>query len=496
METEIAHLTNFEYDLCILGAGPAGYAAAMRAHDLGKRVALVERASVGGAGVHRGALSSKTLWHLANDYSRLSKRDRGYVCNDVSVQFADVRGCVDEATTEREALDLFQLDKLQTPDPRGAFVHHVRGSAQFVNADTIEVRCAQGNVRQLRAAHYLIATGSRPRIPDNIVVDGTYVMTSDQIESQPDFPESLVIVGAGVIGCEYATIFANFGKTKISIIDRQPRILPFEDADVAAVVAARFEALGVCIHREAKLTSLAVVDGHVEYGVEGANGEVETHRVARALVSIGRVPNVEDLNLPAAGIVLDARGGVQVQGTQTSNPKVHAAGDVTADVALVNIAELEGRFAVESMFGLTPKPLVYEALSAIMFLAPEVASCGLNEQMAKKKGIPYRVGVVHNQLVARNIAMRATDGFIKLLAEREAPHRILGLRVVGPQAASTVQGVAFLIERGGTLDDIEHCIHPHPAIPEGVQECARLLLGRSRYKADVFGESLLRVGEG
>jgi dihydrolipoamide dehydrogenase len=148
------------------------------------------------------------------------------------------------------------------------------------------------------------------------------------------------------------------------------------------------------------------------------------------------------------------------------------------------------------MFGLAPAPLRYEALSAIMFLAPEVASVGLNEQQAKQAGVPYRVGAVGNALINRAIAMRETRGFIKLLASRDTPGKILGMRVVGPQASSTIQGIAFLIDQGASLEDIETCVHPHPAITEGVQECARLLLGRSLHKVEVFGSSLLRRAEG
>jgi dihydrolipoamide dehydrogenase len=165
---------------------------------------------------------------------------------------------------------------------------------------------------------------------------------------------------------------------------------------------------------------------------------------------------------------------------------------VTMDIALVNIAELEGRFAVESMFNESPRPIHYEALSAIMFLRPEVASVGLNELQARARGVPYRVAVIGNRLVSRNIAMRSTRGFVKLLAARDSS-AILGLRVVGPQASSTIQGIAFLIHVGAKLEDLDHCVHPHPAIPEAVQECARMLLGRSVLKAEVFGdEGLMR----
>ncbi len=485
------------WDLCVLGAGPGGYAAAMRAHDLGKRVVIVERGQVGGAGIHAGALSSKTMWHLSNDYACAARADRGYhSVGGLEVSYPSVIESVRTAVSERRSLLDRQLAHLAIPSANGGIVTLVRGSARFTSPTTVEVKRHDGGVESIEATNFVIATGSRPRVPDGIPVDGEYVVTSDQIESFPSFPESMVIVGAGVVGCEYATIFANYGKTKIHIIDRQPRILPFEDEDVAEEVASSFESMGVVIHRASRLETLKVADGKVEYVITNAEGKLETIRVERALVSVGRIPNTVDLGLEAAGVKLDKSGGITVENTRSSVPHIYAAGDTTMDIALVNVAELEGRYAVESMFGLAPRPIRYEALSAIMFLKPEVASVGLNEIKAREQKIPYRVGVVANRLISRNIAMRETHGFIKVLAS-PGTHRILGLRVVGPEASSTIQGIAFLIDQEATLEDIDHCVHPHPAITEGVQECARMLLGRSVMKVDVFGlEGLLRCGAG
>jgi dihydrolipoamide dehydrogenase len=169
---------------------------------------------------------------------------------------------------------------------------------------------------------------------------------------------------------------------------------------------------------------------------------------------------------------------------------VWAAGDVSADVMLANVAELEGRHAVEDMFGLAPPPICYEAQSAIYFFRPEVAAVGLNEQLCAARQQPYRAATVRLGLVRRAVAMRATDGFVKLLATPDG--KLLGLRVVGPQASSCIQGVALLIERGGSLADLDQCLHPHPAVTEGVQECARLLLGTSAFAPEAFPE-LVRV---
>lgn len=484
-------------DVCVIGAGPAGFAAAMRAHDLGKRVIVVERGDCGGAGIHAGALSSKSMWHLANDYATAARTDRGYRANNgLDVSYPDMIESVRTAVAERRALLERQLSRLATPSPNGGVVTLIRGDARFVSPHAVEIKRHDGSVDKIEAKNFVIATGSRPRVPDGIDVDGDLVVTSDQIESFPSFPESMVIVGAGVVGCEYATIFASYGRTRIKLIDRQPRILPFEDEDVAEEVASSFESMGVVIHRASKLESLEVKDGKVEYVVTGADGKAQTLRVERALVSVGRISNTRDLGLEAAGVKLEKNGSIEVDNTRSAAPHIYAAGDATMDIALVNVAELEGRYAVESMFGLEPRRIHYEALSAIMFLKPEVASVGLNELKARQQKIPYRVGVVANRLVGRNIAMRETHGFVKLLAAPDT-HRILGLRVVGPEASSAIQGIAFLIDQEATLEDIDRCVHPHPAITEGVQECARMLLGRSVMKVDVFGcEGMLRCGEG
>lgn len=490
-------MATHEVDLCVLGAGPAGFAGAMRAHDLGKRVALVERGMVGGTGLRAGVLASKTMWHLANDFATTSRRDRGYVVSSVSLSFREVIGTVEQAIAERQRVFEHQLARLAAPSPKGGVVTTLRGEARVVGPGRVEVRRGDGSADLVQAANVLVATGSRPRVPPGVDVDGERILTSDHVESLADFPESLVILGAGVVGCEYATVFANFGRTRVRILDRQARILPFEDADVAEIVTQGFRDAGVHVHRSSKLESLRVDGDSVEYVVTDQAGASVAHRVERALVSVGRVPNTDHLGLVEAGVALEPGGGVAVDGARSRTaPWLWAAGDVTADVALANVAELEARHAVEAMFGLAPAPIHYEALSAIMFLCPEVASCGLGEQAATKAGIPYRYAKIDNRLVGRNVAMRATRGFVKLLAERDS-ERLLGLRVVGPQASSTIQGVAFLIERGGTLSEIDHTVHPHPAMPEGVQECARMLLGRSVLKPEVFAdEGLLAVGAG
>jgi dihydrolipoamide dehydrogenase len=485
------------FDLAVIGAGPAGVAGAIRATDLGKRVALVDGGPLGGAGIHDGALSSKTLWHLAGDYVRASRRDRGYDGRGLGLAWSEVRAQVEAACGEAEALIRRQLDALApgVRGPRLGSVERIAGRARFVAPNALDVATADGT-RRVEATHFLVATGSRPRVPPGISVDGARIVTSDQVERLTELPGRLAIVGAGVVGCEYATIFAHLGRTAVELFDRQSRILPFEDDDVSAVVAARFAAIGVLVHRQARLASATVIGDEVELVWTDCEGAEQRRRYDRVLIATGRAPATAGLGLDAAGIDVDAGGGIVTEtgtSTQTRAAHVWAAGDCTPDLMLANLAELEARHAVEDMYGLCPPPIVYAAQSAIYFLSPEVAAVGLDEQGAKKHGVPYRAAVVANALNRRNLAMRATDGFVKLLARKDG--RLLGLRVVGPQAGTCIQGVALLIGRGGTLDDVERCVHPHPAVTEGVLEAARLLLGRSIYKPDAMG-GLCRVIDG
>lgn len=430
------------------------------------------------------------------DFVRARRTDRGWHGGALELAWAEVAAQVRTACEEAWHTADRQLAHLANPSPDGGIVDRFQGKGRFVARHTVAIDDGQGGeARTVVADYFLVAVGSKPRTLPGIDVDGERILTSDHIEHGATLPASLGIIGAGVVGCEYATIFAGFGATAVELFDRGPRILPFEDADVSAEIAASFVRSGIHIHAQAKLEAL-VADGD---GVRlkarfGDGGEVFERRLSRALLAVGRVPALDGLGLEHAGVEL-AKGGVACVGPglcRTSASHVWAAGDVSADVMLANVAEQEGRHAVEDMFGLAPSPICYEAQSAIYFFRPEVAAVGLNEQLCATRKQPYRAAVVRLALLRRAIAMRATDGFVKLLAAPDG--KLLGLRVVGPQASSCIQGVALLIEQGGKLADLDQCLHPHPAVTEGVQECARLLLGTSAYAPAAFPD-LVRVIE-
>jgi dihydrolipoamide dehydrogenase len=465
-----------KFDLIVIGAGPSGYAAAMRALDFKKKVLLVEKNRLGGAGVTNGALSSKTWWELSREASSFRKNLKRYNIKAPGISYKEIQSEVRRAVSERMTL----LDEhMQVLKNSNALSYKV-GTAKLITQHEVEI--TRGHEREVVQGDFIIlATGSVPRHVPELPIDEKIVMTSEGIENMDDFPESMVIVGAGVIGCEYATIFSGFGKTKVHLIDKGDRILPFEDDDVVRVIERNMENNGVLIHRNSRLVRMEIKNGRVEYELEYNDGSKDIFNVEKALVSIGRTPNYEDLWDDKVGIHISKRG-IEDNDTQTNVSNIFAVGDITADISLVNVGELEGRYAVERIFGNPDRKLVYENISTIMFLSPEVAGVGLNETHALEKGIDYRVVTLDYSCIPRAIAKRNTQGFIKLLVTNDEHMKILGVKIIGNNASSAIQAVALLISMNKGIEELAECVHPHPSITEGIQECVRMLLGKSMFK--------------
>jgi dihydrolipoamide dehydrogenase len=472
------------YDLCVIGGGPAGYAGAMRAIDFGKKVLLVEKDKVGGAGLYNGALWSKTMWEYSMRIHQVRLDTGG---SDASMHA--MKKVASEAVFERK----FQMTchlKLLEEETQQKLFNHEKGYGRLLDAHTVEVTKPNGQTKLYKVDHVLIATGSRPRKLPHLPIDENIVVTSDGIQNWEHLPESLVIVGAGVIGCEFATIFSNLGKTKVCLIDKAPRILPFEDQDVSETVTENFEKNGVLIHKGSSLNKMEIRNNKVWYELKYDDGRTEEHIVEKALIAVGRVPNLENIGLEQAGVKLTDRGFIEEVDTQTSVPHIYAAGDVCGSMALVNIGEREGRHAVVKMFRGHVAPLTYRNISTIMFLNPEVAAVGMGEQEAIQKGIAVKVAKVDYSCIARAIAMRRTNGFFKIIVSNDDEMKVLGMRAVGEHASSAIQAVALLIYMNKGIEELALMMHPHPSIIEGIQEAMRMLLGKSIYKSSVFKDKL------
>jgi dihydrolipoamide dehydrogenase len=473
-----------KFDLVVIGAGPSGYAAAMRSLDFKKKTLIVEKDKVGGAGVTNGALSSKTWWELSRETASFRNNLKRFNLKAPSVVYKEIQGEVLRAVEERKGM-LEEHMQLMKESCFTDLLSFKKGKARLLSQNEIQIDTGEGPPEVVWADFIILATGSRPRHLPDLPIDEKIVMTSDGIESMEDFPESMVIVGAGVIGCEYATIFSGFGKTKVSLIDKGSRILPFEDDDVVRVIERNMENSGILVHRNSHLIRMEIKNGRVEYELEYDDGTKGTFNVAKALVAVGRIPNYEELWDKNTPIHISKRG-IEDNDTQTNISNIYAVGDITTDISLVNVGELEGRYAVEKIFGNPKRKLVYENISTIMFLNPEVAGVGLNEMQAQEKGLDYKVATLDYSCIPRAIAKRNTQGFIKLLVTNTDPMKILGVKIIGHHASSAIQAVALLIFMDEGIEELAECVHPHPSITEGVQECVRMLLGISMLKPDAL----------
>jgi dihydrolipoamide dehydrogenase len=484
MHTPFSHFEH--YDICVIGGGPSGYAAAIRALDFGKKVLLIEKDLVGGAGIFRGALSSKTLWELSRDARRLRFQDRGYKIDGMHFTFQEMMESMRQAIDTRHRQLMDQITMLQTYYRSDNF-RFAKGFGKMITPNVVEINTPT-TCERISCDYIILSTGSTPRKLPHIPIDEEIIMTSDGIHDLDEFPESMVVLGAGVIGCEFATIFSNFGATDVRLIDKADRILPFEDTDISDIITENLEANGVTIHRTASLESMTIKDSRVEYTLRYTDGSVQTYNVEKALVSVGRIANTKGIGIEEVGIELDSGGNIVAdKDGRTNIPNIFAVGDLTADICLVNVGEVEGRHVVETICNPNHgKSISYGNVSTIMFLRPEVAGVGMNEQTARQSGKPYRVAKLSYEYINRAIAMRSMRGFVKILVTDDAEMRLLGMRIVGEQSSSAIQAAALLISMNKGIAELSELIHPHPSITEGVQECVRMLLGTSIIKPQVF----------
>lgn len=479
------------FDICVIGGGPAGYAAAMRAIDFGKKVLLIEKDKVGGYGIYDGALSSKTLWELSEKVTEVNDTIVSVGRKRFELSWEEVQKTMNEAIFDRKFQYSCHIKLLQTEAENRVFFYE-RGTGTMISPNEVLIK-KEDEDKIIWADNIILATGSRPRRLANIDVDEKVIMTSDGIHHIQDYPKSLVIVGAGVIGCEFATIFSNFGKTKVYLIDRADRILPFEDEDISELVAKNLQEKGVTIHHNAQLERLVKVEGEVEYELSYPDGKKEIIRVEKALLAIGRTPNIETLGLENAGVSMSKRGvHIGDVDTRTNIPHIYAVGDVSGRIQLVNVGELEGRHAVEKIVlgDEFIEPISYDNICTIMFLRPEVAAVGMNEKMCRAKNIAHRVVKIDYSVIARAIAMRKTQGFFKIITTNDSEMKILGMRAIGEHASSAIQACALLIKMNKGIEDLAEMIHPHPSIIEGIQEGVRMLLNKSVFKSSVFRDKL------
>jgi dihydrolipoamide dehydrogenase len=394
---------------------------------------------------------------------------------------------------------VFRMQQYETA-LRAANVRVLQGHGSFIDENQLHVHNAEtGEYHAVTADYFIIATGSKPRRHPHYYTNKKSIITSDEIMSQ-DLPKSIVIIGAGVIGCEFASILANFGKTQVHIIEKADRILPMEDADISGYQQALLEAKGVIVHKECKLFDLQSIENEdgttcVHYAIQNNKTKaLQTFQVERALISIGRVPNYKGLGLENTKCkVTDGRLTTDKFGRCTPHNHIFAVGDATMDIALVNMGEYEARCAIDHIYSeRLIAPPTTENLSTIMFLDEEVAAVGYNEKQLREKGSGYLVARYGYEFVSRAVAMGDTQGFVKIIVTNDNEKRVLGVRAIGPHASSVVELASLAIRNNQSAYDLAELMTAYPAITQGFQECVRMLLNRSILKPNTFPSLVMK----
>ena len=458
----------YDYDLVVLGVGPAGEKGAAQAAYFGKRVACVEMApEPGGAAVHTGTLPSKTLRETALFLSGFRQRELYGLSVDLNRATA-----VPKLLSRKNAVVELEVARIKWNLERHG-VPLLRGAARFVDAHTAELVCDAGAPRRITGEVFLVATGSRPHHPADIPFDDEDVDDSDTILQIDRLPRTLLIVGGGVIGCEYAAMFAAMG-VAVTLVEGRARLLPFLDEEIAERLRGAMQALGVTFILGHTTTGIRRVEGRGIVTTLDSGVEIDAEKV---LASSGRSGATDGLGLEAIGVEVDKRGAVKVDADfRTSVPGIYAAGDVIGFPALASTSMEQARVAVCHAFGFTFKRQVSRLYPFGIYTIPEVGSVGLSEEAAKAAGVDTVVGRAFYRDNARGKIVGDKDGVIKLVVERSTK-KILGCHCIGERATELVHVSQTVMLLDGTIDTFIEMVFNYPTLGEMFKYAAYDALG-------------------
>ncbi len=458
-----------EFDLLILGGGPAGYVCAIRAAQLGLATAVVERDKLGGVCVNIGCIPTKALLHSA------------YVANLVAHDAKELGVEVGSVKTDY-GVAMRRSRKVSEQNSKGVEflmkkhkVTVVRGTGTLGKDRTVKVG---SDTYQAKKA-VVIATGSRVKgIPQiGLELNKTTVISSDEALFLTEVPRTLAVIGAGAVGTEFADIFNAFG-TKVTLIEALPRILPLEDAEASDTLAKSYRKRGITVHAGAKVTKATVAADRVTLELE-VGGKQETLEVEKVLMAAGRAVNTGEIGLEAAGVKLDERGFIRVDPAtlETTAPGIYAIGDVAGPPMLAHKGSREGVNVAELVAGQHPHPIRYDNVPSVTYCHPEVASIGVTEEQAKEQQLDYQVGRFPFSANGRARSTGETEGFVKIIRDRKFGE-ILGAHIVGSHASELIHELAVARENEYTVEEVDLAIHAHPTLSEAVAEAALDSMGR------------------
>jgi dihydrolipoamide dehydrogenase len=461
------------YDLIVIGTGPGGYVCAIRAAQLGQKVAVVEkRATHGGTCLNVGCIPSKALLHASELFEEAghSFAKMGIGVGTPKLDLAALMKFKDEGVDGNVKGVDFLLKKNK--------IDSVHGTGRIAGLGKVEVKGADGKTQMLETKNIVIATGSDVAKLRGVEIDGKRIVTSDQAIALDKVPQRLLVIGAGVIGLELGSVWRRLG-SQVTVVEFLDRILPGMDNEVCRLSQRILEKQGIVFKLGSKVTGVdssgAVLKATVEPAKGGAAETIETDMV---LVAIGRVPYTEGLGLDEAGVKKDNRGRVVVDGHYATSVKgIYAIGDVIAGPMLAHKAEDEGMAVAEILAGQAGH-VNYDVIPGVVYTFPEIASVGKTEEELKEAGIAYNAGKFPFTANGRAKANHQTDGFVKILADAKTD-RVLGVHIVGSDAGNMIAEAAVAMEFGAAAEDIARTCHAHPTLPEAVKEAALAVAKRA-----------------
>ncbi len=467
-----------DYDLVIIGGGTGGYVAAIRASQLGLKTAIVEKGKLGGTCLHAGCIPSKALLRSAEVYKTANRADEfGVIIDGVRLDFPKVQERK-ESIVDRLYKGVQHLMKQGNIDVYEGLGRILGPSIFSPMPGTVSVEMNNGEENEmLIPKNVLIATGSRPRTLPGLEVDGEYVLTSDEALRLETLPDSIVIVGGGVIGIEWASMLADFG-TKVTVLEYADRVLPTEDGAISKEMKRLLKKKGITVVTGAKVLpdTLEKGDG-ISIKAEVKGGE-ETYSADKLLVSVGRQANVEGIGLENTSIKIE-NGSITVnEYCQTEESHIYAIGDVIGGLQLAHVASHEGILAVEHMADTAPEPIEYDDISRCVYSNPEVASVGLTEEAAKEQGFKVKTGKFAFRAIGKALVYGESDGFVKFIADEETDD-LLGVHMIGPHVTDMISEAGLARVLDATPWEVSHTIHPHPSLSEAIGEAALAVDGKA-----------------
>jgi dihydrolipoamide dehydrogenase len=464
------------FDLTVIGSGPGGYVAAIRAAQMGLRTAVVERdpTGCGGTCLLRGCIPTKALLHTADLYEDLKNgKEFGIVAEKIGIDFP--------AVMSRKARIVTRLSKgIETYLFKKNKITLFKGQGRLEGKDTVVVT-SEKEERRVASRAILLATGSRPKSLPGIIPDGRAIVTSDEILEISEIPKSLIVIGAGAVGIEFASVFARFGSA-VTVIEMLPRVLPLEDEEISAE-AGKVLGKQMTIHTGARTQAAIKTPAGVEVAFTTAAGETKTLTADLLLLAVGRGPVTDGLGLETGRIPLD-RGFIRVNSRmETPEPGVYAIGDVVSiddrpHPQLAHVASFEGIGVAERLAGRNTEPLNYDRIPSATYCSPETAGVGLTEAEAKKRGYDVRVGRFSFGNLAKPRILGHPEGLVKVVSDGKYDE-VLGVHIVGPHATDLISEACVALRLEATTEEIFRTVHPHPTLPEVLMQAAEAVYGHA-----------------